>query len=71
MAGIAPEHGYVELNIHSVWALLQVRPDLLQSGEAARALRERLPITLDSRELSARGRRELESIRYAIRLAEA
>ncbi|CBG71485.1 hypothetical protein SCAB_44221 [Streptomyces scabiei 87.22] len=26
---------------------------------------------LDSQELSARGRRELESIRYAIRLAEA
>ncbi|MFE9312853.1 helix-turn-helix domain-containing protein [Streptomyces sp. NPDC006706] len=69
--GIAPEHGYVDLNVHSVWALLQVRPNLLRSGAAARALRERLPIMLDSRELSARGRRELESIRYAIRLAEA
>ncbi|MFE2078044.1 helix-turn-helix transcriptional regulator [Streptomyces misionensis] len=69
--GIAPEHGYVDLNIHSVWALLQVRPDLLRSGVAARALRERLPVMLDGRELSSRGRRELESIRYAIRLAEA
>ncbi|MEU8690491.1 helix-turn-helix transcriptional regulator [Streptomyces sp. NPDC048665] len=69
--GIAPEHGYVDLNIHSVWALLQVRPNLLHSGEAARALRERLPIMLDSSELSSRARRELESIRYAIRLAEA
>ncbi|MFI1032365.1 helix-turn-helix domain-containing protein [Streptomyces sp. NPDC020951] len=69
--GIAPAHGYVDLNIHSVWSLLQVRPDLLRSGAAARALRERLPVMLDSRELSSRGRRELESIRYAIRLAEA
>ncbi|RMB84696.1 transcriptional regulator [Streptomyces shenzhenensis] len=69
--GIAPEHGYVDLNIHSVWSLLQVRPNLLRSGAAARALRERLPIMLDSGELSPCGRRELESIRYAIRLAEA
>ncbi|OSP27454.1 hypothetical protein B7767_41420 [Streptomyces sp. 13-12-16] len=30
-----------------------------------------LPVMLDSRELSSRARRELESIRYAIRLAEA
>ncbi|MFC8332703.1 helix-turn-helix domain-containing protein [Streptomyces olivaceus] len=69
--GLAPEHGYVDLNIHSVWALLQLRPNLLRSGAASRALRDRLPIMLDSRELSPRGRRELESIRYAIRLAEA
>ncbi|MFF0221947.1 helix-turn-helix transcriptional regulator [Streptomyces sp. NPDC004629] len=69
--GIAPEHGYVDLNVHSVWSLLQVRPNLLRSGAAARALRDRLPIMLDSGELSPRGRRELESIRYAIRLAEA
>ncbi len=69
--GIAPDHGYVDLNIHSVWSLLQARPALLQSGRAGRALRNRLPVMLDSRELSARGRRELESIRYAIRLAEA
>ncbi|WP_369225916.1 helix-turn-helix domain-containing protein [Streptomyces sp. R39] len=71
VAGIAPEHGYVDLNVHSVWALLQVRPNLLRSGEAARTLRERLPIMLDSGDLSSRARRELESIRYAIRLAEA
>ncbi|WP_438829203.1 helix-turn-helix domain-containing protein [Streptomyces adonidis] len=69
--GLAPHHGYVDLNIHSVWSLLQVRPNLLRSGAAGRALRDRLPVMLDSRELSARGRRELENIRYAIRLAEA
>ncbi|GAA3119374.1 hypothetical protein GCM10017687_36250 [Streptomyces echinatus] len=71
VAGIAPQHGYVDLNIHSVWALLQARPNLLRSGQAAHALHERLPIMLDSRGLSSRARRELESIRYAIRLTEA
>lgn len=69
--GLAPHHGYVDLNIHSVWSLLRVRPNLLRSGAADRVLHDRLPVMLDSRELSARGRRELESIRYAIRLAEA
>ena len=69
--GLAPRHGYVDLNIHSLWALLQIRPNLLRSGAATLALRDRLPVMLDSRELSSRGRRELECIRYAIRLAEA
>jgi hypothetical protein len=69
--GLAVHHGYVDLNIHSVWALLAIRPNLLRSGVAARALRDRLPVMLDSRELSASGRRELENIQYAIRLAEA
>ena len=69
--GLAPHHGYVDLNIHTVWSLLQVRPNLLRSGAASRALRDRLPVMLDGGELSARGRRELENIRYAIRLAEA
>ncbi|WP_405509262.1 helix-turn-helix domain-containing protein [Streptomyces purpurascens] len=69
--GLAPHHGYVELNIHSLWSLLAIRPNLLKSGAAAQALSDRLPVMLDSRELSARARRELDSVRYAIRLAEA
>ena len=69
--GMVPEHGYVDLNIHSVWALIAIRPNLLHSGTVTHALRDRLPVMLDSRELSSRARRELESIRYAIRLSEA
>ncbi|MCX5285704.1 DNA-binding transcriptional regulator [Streptomyces sp. NBC_00198] len=69
--GFKPQHGFLALNIHSVWALLTIRPNLLRSGAAARALRPRLPVLLDSEELSARARRELEGIEYAIRLAEA
>ncbi|GAA1426385.1 hypothetical protein GCM10009601_35200 [Streptomyces thermospinosisporus] len=71
VAGFVPHDGYVELNIHSVWSLVQVRPHLLRSRAAVRGLRERLPIMLDSGELSQRARRQLESVRYAIRLAEA
>ncbi|MDN3029756.1 transcriptional regulator, partial [Streptomyces sp. S.PB5] len=69
--GLSPQHGFVDLTIHSLWSLLSVRPHLLQRGTATRSLRERLPVMLDDRELTTRARRELESIRYAIRLAEA
>ncbi|WP_327375668.1 helix-turn-helix domain-containing protein [Streptomyces sp. NBC_01216] len=69
--GLAPQHGYLDLNIHSLWALLTIRPNLLRSGAVARTLHDRLPMMLDSQELSARARHELESIRYAIRLAGA
>ncbi|MFD7614398.1 helix-turn-helix domain-containing protein [Streptomyces sp. NPDC059828] len=68
--GLNPEHGFVDLNIHTLWALLAARPNLLSSG-ASRALRDRLPVMLDSCVPSARARRELENIRYAIRLSRA
>ncbi|GGZ10489.1 hypothetical protein GCM10010365_32180 [Streptomyces poonensis] len=69
--GLTPHHGYADLNIHTVWALLQIRSHLLRSGAAGRVLRDRIPVMLDSQEVSPRGRRELDSIRYAIRLTEA
>ncbi|MFJ2748841.1 helix-turn-helix domain-containing protein [Streptomyces sp. NPDC087297] len=72
LKGLVPEHGFLDLNIHTVWALLAARPTLLRApSTAGRTLRARLPVLLDGTGLSPRARRELEGIRYAIRLAEA
>ncbi|MEV0175404.1 helix-turn-helix transcriptional regulator [Streptomyces sp. NPDC050803] len=70
--GLTPRHGFFDLNVHTLWALLAVRPNLLRARSAAgQDLRERLPVMLDDSELLPQARRELEGIRYAIRLAEA
>ncbi|MGW1280085.1 helix-turn-helix domain-containing protein [Streptomyces tsukubensis] len=70
--GLDPVHGFFELNVHTLWALLTARKDLLIRGApSVDALRERIPVLLDYPGLSARARRELEDLRYAIRLAEA
>ncbi|MER5729086.1 transcriptional regulator [Streptomyces sp. NPDC002138] len=71
VAGLSPDRGFFDLNIHTLWALLAARPGLLRSSAAGHALRDRLPMLLDGTEPSTRARRELEGIRYAIRLAEA
>lgn len=56
----------------TVRALLAARPNLLRlDTPAGHELRAALPVMLDGKELSVRARRELEGIRYAIRLAEA
>ncbi|WP_405560754.1 helix-turn-helix domain-containing protein [Streptomyces sp. NBC_01180] len=70
--GLTPEHGFFDLNVHTLWALLAARPALLRSGSTSvRTLRAQLPVMLDIQELTARTRGELDGIRYAMRLAEA
>ncbi|MFJ3085335.1 helix-turn-helix domain-containing protein [Streptomyces sp. NPDC086838] len=70
--GMTPNQGFFDLNVHTLWALLAVRPNLLHPGNAtSNELRAALPVMLDNQELSTQARRELDGIRYAIRLAEA
>ncbi|MFB6817045.1 helix-turn-helix domain-containing protein [Streptomyces sp. NPDC056347] len=70
--GMTLSHGFFDLSVHTLWSLLAARPNLLRPGAPiGNQLRASLPVLLDSRELSTRARRELEGIRYAIRLAEA
>ncbi|MEU3232881.1 helix-turn-helix domain-containing protein [Nocardiopsis alba] len=67
-----PGHGYLALYVHTVWALLMARPHLLASApDVAAALADRVEKLLDGPEAPASVRRELDGIRYAIRLAQA
>lgn len=69
MGGLMPEHGYVELNVHTIRTLLAARPALLRARSVVRRLSGSLATLNDSGKLSASTRREIDSIRYAIRLA--
>ncbi|MGH8886907.1 MAG: helix-turn-helix domain-containing protein [Egibacteraceae bacterium] len=66
---VGSEHA--DLNIHTLWTLLQARPSLLQIHTTLRSLaRERIEQLMDDRELSAQTRQKLPALAYAIRLAE-
>lgn len=63
-----PEHPFVDLNIHNVWALLAARRGLaLDNPAAIRALLDRSVPLLDSDRISAQSRQELTSIVYSLR----
>jgi helix-turn-helix protein len=68
---LSPELGFSELYVHTLWSLLAVRPHLLRAtGPVTKALRERVGVLLDGGTLSAQARRELDAVRYAIRLSQ-
>lgn len=67
-----PAFGYLDLYVHTLWALLAARPHLLHDGSIDKGvLRNRVEILLDSPEISTQADRELSGVRYALRLAEA
>lgn len=68
--GLSLSTPYVELSIHSVWALLQRRPYLLDDDPAVTAdLSERVTRLLDGwSTLTDQARRELDQVAYAARL---
>jgi len=61
--------GFTELNIHSLWALLRVRPELAAAPPLAADLEIRIVRMLEENRVSAPARRELEALRYGIAIA--
>jgi hypothetical protein len=63
------EYGYVDLYIHTTWALLAARPRLLaENARTSADLRHRVGVLLGTKPVSRQALGELESIRYALRL---
>lgn len=64
-----PDLGCIDLNVHSVWALLAARPGLLASDPVlTRDLRERVSRLLDAGSVSQQSRRELDAVHYGLKL---
>ncbi|GCD45301.1 helix-turn-helix domain-containing protein [Streptomyces paromomycinus] len=65
-----PGLGCVDLNIHSVWALIAARPDALAAHPGLVAeLRHRVERLLDSGTGSRQSRCELDAVQYGLRLS--
>jgi transcriptional regulator with XRE-family HTH domain len=60
--------GFTELNIHSLWALIRARPQL--ALPLAPSLAATITRLLDEDQVSGLARRELETLRYGIAIAQ-
>jgi hypothetical protein len=61
--------GFMELNIHSLWALIRIRPDMAADPGLSDELDAKIGRLLDENLVSAPARRELEALRYGIAMA--
>lgn len=62
-------HPFVDLNVHSVWALLAARRGLVHDDPTTgRAILDRSAKLLDAGDVSEQSRRELASIVYSLRI---
>jgi len=70
-ARISPGANHLTLNVHTVWALLTARRNLLEDDPVlARSLASRVTALLDCGDLQPAVRADLESIRSALKLAQ-
>ncbi|MGW0962568.1 transcriptional regulator [Streptomyces gelaticus] len=66
---LAPDLGCVDLNAHTVWALLASRRGLLTADpHLNRLLADQVTVLLDGDAISAQTRREMESVHYGLSL---
>jgi hypothetical protein len=68
---LTPEQGSLPLYVHTMWALLTIRPGLLRPDGRAAQLVAAIADLLDSPGTTGRLRREAEEVRYAARQALA
>lgn len=67
-----PTNRYVEVDIHTLWALLQRRPSILgEDAELVSGLMDKAEALLQHDSLSCRSRRELESVYYGTTMTSA
>jgi len=68
---LQPTTPWIDLNIHSLWALLVRRAQLLERDQAlAASLRDRAQVLLDDQRISTQSRRELEYVYYGMGLLQ-
>jgi hypothetical protein len=61
--------GFLELNIHTLWSLIRVRPEMIRDTSVADELQAKLERLLDENLVSAAARSELDALRYSIAMA--